>query len=240
MMPFDSRRREVLAGLGGLLVAGCAGTPMGGTAGPPVPAPDLRVGDRWTYHISDGFRMPVVWDEIHELIAAGPGGYTLRVTGKGPTTEFTRTEQWSAPGVILSGPVMDRETRPFSPPMERYRFPLTGGESWSQMFAIAPDKTANNGRLTRHVRVGGFSNITTPAGTFNAIGLRIIMQVDDEEFWRTQTECNYVVWYAPEVGAMVHEEKQASYREKGGMDMTSQIRSQYAFLDLTSFTRGAR
>lgn len=238
--PFDPRRRDVLAGLAGVLVAGCAGTPMGGTAGPPVPAPVLRVGDRWNYHISDGFRTPVVWDEVHELIAAGPGGYTLRVTGKGPTTDFVRTEQWSAPGVILSGPVMDRETRPLTPPMERYRFPLTNGEGWNQMFDIAPGKQNYNGRLSRFVRVGGFQSIVTPAGSFNTIGMRIIMQVDDEEFWRTQTTCTYQLWYAPDVGAMVREEKQASYREKGGMDLASQIRSQNAVLALTSFSRGAR
>jgi hypothetical protein len=239
MNPFDPRRRELLAGLAGALVAGCAGTPMGGTAGPPVPAPQWRRGDRWTYNISDGFRVPVVWDEVHEVVAAGPSGYTVQVTGKGPTTDFARTELWSTPGILLSGPVMDRETRPFSPPMEYFRFPLTGGDSWNQMFDIAPGKQGFNGRLSRSVRVGGFEQVATPAGTFNAVGMRIIMNVDDEEFWRTATQANYQLWYAPEVGAMVRQIKQASYFEKRGRDMTSEIRSQNATLLLTSFSRGA-
>jgi hypothetical protein len=240
MHPFDPRRRDVLAGLAGALVTGCAGVPAGVTAGPPVPAPDLRAGDRWTYRISDGFRTPTVWEEVHELTAAGAGAYALRVTGKGPTTDFVRTERWSAPGTVLIGPVMDREERPFAPPMERYRFPLAGGARWNQMFDVAPDKQNFNGRLSRHVSVGGFQNVVTPAGSFNALRMRIIMQVDDEEFWRTQTECAYLLWYAPEAGAMVREEKQASYREKGGRDIASQIRSQNAVLELTSFSRGAR
>lgn len=239
MADFDVRRRELLAGLAGALVTGCAGQTISGTAGPPIPAPQVRIGDRWVYHFVDGFRMPVVWDETHQVVAVGADGIRVRVIGKGPTTEFERFEQWSAPGIVTSGPVMDRETRPFDPPMERYRYPLTSGERWDQMFAIVPPKQAVNGRLSRWVRVGGFESVTVPAGTFNAIGMRIFMTVDDEEFWRTPDQCNYLVWYAPEVGAMIREEKEAQYREKGGMDSTAAIRSQHTIIELTSFSRGA-
>jgi len=241
MATFDPRRRELLAGLAGALVTGCASSPLGmsGTAGPPIPAPQVRVGDRWSYHFEDGFRTPVVWDETHQVVSAGPSGIRVRVIGKGPTTDFERFEEWSAPGIITSGPVMDRETRPFVPPMERYKYPLIGGERWNQMFETAPGKFGYNGRLTRSVHVGGYESVTTPAGTFNALGMRVFMTVDDEEFWRTADQCNYAIWYAPEVGAMVRQEKEAQYREKGGMDSTATIRSQHTSIVLTSFSRGA-
>src|SRR4249920_954822 len=110
------------------LLAGC-GTMAGGTAGPPVPAPNYRVGDRWTYHGEQGFRQKIIWDETHEITAVAPDGITVRVTssGAGP-----RTERWQAPGVVLIGSVLEDETKRFDPALVRYQYPLTTGEVWQQ------------------------------------------------------------------------------------------------------------
>ena len=52
------------------VLAGCASPPgTGGTAGPPVAAPTLKVGDRWVYRGKDGYRVPVLWEETHEIVA---------------------------------------------------------------------------------------------------------------------------------------------------------------------------
>ena len=77
----------------------------------------------------------------------------------------------------------------------------------------------------------------TPAGTFDAIGLRIMMNLDDEEFWRTATEANYLFWWSPAVGNTVVEEKESQYFDKG--DPLSRVahRSQHGLLQLTSFRR---
>ena len=85
--------------------------------------------------------------------------------------------------------------------------------------------------------VGGYESVSTPAGTFDAIRIRIIMQLDDETFWRYPTECEYLLWYAPAVSAMVKEEKRASYRNKGGLDAGGNPFAQNATLVLTSFSR---
>src|SRR2546430_13067242 len=45
------------------LVVGCAMLPFEG--GPAAPAPMYRVGDRWVYQASDGFRVPATWVETH-------------------------------------------------------------------------------------------------------------------------------------------------------------------------------
>ena len=65
------------------------------------------------------------------------------------------------------------------------------------------------------MRVGGWEKVSTPAGAFDAIRMRVLMRLDDEEFWRYPTTCNYLVWYAPAVGAPVREEKEAEYYERG-------------------------
>jgi hypothetical protein len=63
--------------------------------------------------------------------------------------------------------------------------------------------------------------------------------VDDATFWRYATQCNYLVWYAPEVGAMVREEQRSYYREKEGMEGVT-VPGQYAVIELVTYTSGTR
>src|SRR5215216_756413 len=63
-----------------LLVAGCAGFDYGASSGPPVAAPAVKVGDRWVYRGREGFRVPVLWEETHEVTRVDAAGITVRVT----------------------------------------------------------------------------------------------------------------------------------------------------------------
>src|SRR5262245_12895013 len=87
-----------------LLALGCGGV-QAATAPGPVEAPELRVGDRWVYHVVDGYRQKIVWDETREITAIGPDGITVNVTYSGPSINSTRTEVWAAPGVVRSGAI---------------------------------------------------------------------------------------------------------------------------------------
>ena len=69
-------RRTFLVTTPALLAAGCVS--VGGAAGPPMPAPVWRVGDRWVYNCSDGFRLPVQWVETHEVTAVDATGIAVR------------------------------------------------------------------------------------------------------------------------------------------------------------------
>jgi hypothetical protein len=222
---------------GALALASCAGVAPGGDPGPAADAPKLRVGDRWVYRGTDGFRVQVVWDETHEITAIGPQDITVKVTLKGTTVDIERTETWSAPGVVLVGAVYQAETSRFDPALIRYRFPLTPGERWGQSIRDLDKPPGPYGPIRRHVTVGGWDKVPTPAGTFDAIRMRIILTMDDETFWRWPTEGNFLVWYAPAVGASVREEKRSHYREKGGLDVAF-VPGQNATLELVSFTPG--
>jgi len=229
-------RNPIFAVLVAFVLAACA--TMGGSPGPPAPAPTFQAGDRWTYRAADGFRVAVTWDETHEVTSAAPQAITVTVIAKGATVDDRRTETWSAPGVVIAGAVFDNETRRFEPPLLRYQYPLTGGEHWSQRMRDANHDSRPYGGIDRTVRVGGYEKVTTPAGTFDAIRLSVIMRLDDETVWRYPTECVYTIWYAPALGVSVREEKLAYYSEKGGsMDGTGRIQSQNARVELVSFTR---
>jgi DUF3108-like len=222
------------------VLAGCASPPgTGGTAGPPVAAPTLKVGDRWVYRGKDGYRVPVLWEETHEIVAIAPQGITVRIAGKGNTVDFQRTETWTAPGVVTVGAVYESETDRFDPALVRWKYPMATGDTWNQTLRDLNKPPGPYGGIRRQVSVGGYESVTTPAGTFDAIKLRIFMQLDDETFWRYPTQCNYLVWYAPAVGAMVREEQRSHYREKEGID-SGTVPGQFATIELVSFTPGAR
>ena len=219
-------------------LAGCAGFDGAGS-GPAAEAPAYRVGDRWVYHLEDGFLVKTVWDESHEIMAIGADGFSVRITQTGRSLNAVRTEQWSAPGQVKVGAIYDNETRRFVVPLERYEFPLAAGKSWTQWVDNYNEATKSSGPVNHYVRVRGWDKVTTSAGTFDAILLHVIARLDDEEFWRHPTVCNYDVWYAPAVRGIVKESKEAQYLEKGGaMDGVAAIRTQSTAVELVSFTPG--
>jgi hypothetical protein len=228
-------RRSFLHAASAVALAGCAAP--GGTSGPPAQAPGYRVGDRWIYSARDGFRNPVFWDETHEVEAAGPDGIVIRVTQKGPTVDNSRTERLVAPGIVTVGAVFDNETRRFATPLRRYEFPLTTGARWNQSLANFNETLGREDPLQRSVFVGGWQSVSTPAGSFDAITLRVFMQLNLNDPFNLPTQCNYEIWWAPAAGAMVRETRSASYRQRGDAGPMAEIRSQNAVLELTSYRR---
>lgn len=218
-------------------LSGCAGLDTAGS-GPPADAPAFRVGDRWVYHAIDGFRAPLTWDETHEVIGVAPDAITMRITETGPNARGERIETWATPGRLAIGPVFDDETRTFTPPVTIYGFPMAPGQRWNQWVDNVNAATRKPGQINRYVTVDGWTRVATPAGAHDALKLRVLMRLDDDEFWRGPTECNYVVYYAPAVGAMVRAEKNAQYFEKSDRrDGIGAIQSQHATVELTSWSR---
>jgi len=238
-MSIRTLARVTLLALGTVLAA-CATTDQhGDTNGAVAAASTPVVGARWTYRGREGFRWPVVWEETHEVTAAGADGVTVRVTLKGPTVDVVRQETIVAPGMVGTGALMDIETRRFATPLERYRFPLAPGETWNQWVDNFNVTSKREGTINRYTRVGGWEKVSTPAGEFDAIRLRVFMRLDDDEFWRYPTTCNYLIWYAPAVGAPVREEKEAEYFERGDTrDGQGAIRAQHTVLELVSYMPG--
>ena len=231
-------RRAFMLAAPALMVGGCVS--VAGVAGPPAPAPVFRVGDRWVYNCSDGFRVPVTWVETHEVITIDSTGIAVRVTLVGETMNYKRVELLESPGVLLVGAVYDdAETRRFKTPLTRYQFPLTSGATWNQNVDNYDELTQRQDTVNRYVKVGGYEQVTTPAGTFDAVVMRILMSVNVNDPFRFPTQCNYVLWWSEKAGAMVRETKFATYLERGDTMEATAIRAQNTVIVLTSFTRGA-
>ena len=203
-----------------------------------APAPTYDVGDRWVYDGADGFRQKARWVETHEVIAVDPGRITVRVTQAGDGIDSVRTELWSGPGLISVGALYDQETRRFAMPLQRYNFPLQPGKSWNQWVENINETVHTQGAINRYVVVDGWERVTTPAGSFDAIRLRVLMRLDDDEFWRGPTTCSDVVWYAPGARAIVRAERDAQFTERDGPDSAT-VYIRHAVLELRAFRPGA-
>ena len=221
-------------------LSGCMGLAVPRPGDRVADAPKLAVGERWVYRARDGFRAPDLWTETREITAAGSGGYTIRIVQRGPSIDVDRQETWPAPGLVDVGALTDAETRRFASPLLRYRFPLYPGEIWNQWVGNYNEATHKSGQINRYVSVSDWNRVTTPAGTFDAIRMRVLMHLDDDDPWRWPTLCNYVVWYAPDVGAAVREEKDCEYQEKGDERAgVTVVRTQHALLELIAWSPGA-
>jgi len=229
--------RGAMASTATFLMVGCGTVPISGAPGPAVDAPTVRVGDRWVYHGVDGYRQKIIWDETHEITAIGNEGITVNITVTGPTMNFARTEVWVAPGVVRSGAIYEVETDRFDPPLLRYQYPLTTGATWSQSVRDLNRPPGPYGPIQVHATVGGYESVTTAAGTFDAIKIRYLIQLDDATFWRYPTQGDYVYGDAPAVGAPVREQRRSYYIEKS-VESSPEVPGQNAVYELTSFTRG--
>ncbi|MGE5088675.1 MAG: hypothetical protein ACM3QY_06080 [Candidatus Levyibacteriota bacterium] len=219
-------------------LAGCASTGEAPAGAPLAQAPKLEVGARWVYRGQDGFNAPDTFQETVEVTAVGPAGIEVKVTRRGSSGDVVRHESWAAPGRVLAGTLTGNETYRFSTPLERYRYPLYTGESWNQWIDSYNETARKAERINHYVRVGRWEKVSTPAGVVDAVRLRVLMQLGDEEFWRYQTMCNYAIWYAPAIGAAVREEKDCEYLEKGSQDSRTPVRTQHAIVDLIAYTPG--
>ena len=218
------------------VVAGCAA--MVGSKGPDAPAPAYHVGDRWTYDAADGFRRKLRWVETHEVLAITPQGISVRITQAGDGVDNVRTELWPAPGLVSVGALYDHETRRFTTPLQRYSFPLQPGGSWNQWVENVNETARTGGIINRYVVVGGWDSVSTPAGTFDAIQLRVLMRLDDDDFWRGPTTSSDRLWYAPAVRAVIRAERDAQFIELTGPD-SAPVYTQHATLELRAFRPGA-
>ena len=132
-------RRDFLLLTPALAMSGCVS--VGGAAGPPAPAPSVRVGDRWVYNCSDGYRVPVTWTETHQVITIDSTGIAVRVTLVGPTMNYNRVELWQAPGIVVIGSIYDDAiNRDFTEPLDPLSISADG------RWLVASDRAVSESR----------------------------------------------------------------------------------------------
>ncbi|MDR1530297.1 MAG: hypothetical protein LBS40_07890 [Burkholderiales bacterium] len=198
--------------------------------------PDYRVGDRWVYHVEDGYRQPVVWRETHEITSIDASGITVHITRQGEYVNDERTEIWRQPVLVAQGALMSGETRYFDPPLERFRFPMRAGDSWSQRLK-ADLGEKRGGSPDIKVDVVGWEKMSSPIGEVDALFMFVHTLFDDDEFWRWATHGTYQIWYAPSINNIVYAKKYAGYIEKTDRRSAIEVPVQHETVRLIAYTR---
>lgn len=203
-----------------------------------VAAPQLAVGDHWQYRVTDNLRRGATSQLDAEVI---------EVTGRAARIRFDRTDangrtEWidevDGDGGLRAGSLYREPPRPFNPPVQLLAFPLDKGKTWRQVIDTLRKDTELKDQILIYGRVDGPSATTVPAGSFDAVYVYRIVQLDDAEAWRTRTSRRDMIWYAPAAKAPVREEREADYIERSGRDPP--IRTESTRIELVSFQPGGK
>jgi hypothetical protein len=227
--------RWLLAAIAALLV-GCQSATLTPSF-PPVPAPALAVGDHWQYRITDNLRLGLVTMLDAEVVNVSGGTASLRLMYSNQYGRTEATEEIDANGGLVVGALKGQESRRFPSPVKLYDFPLENGKTWRQTIDTFSPETQLGAQILVYGAVNGQSVVTVPAGAFEATFVYRIIQLDDEQFWRTRTNRRDSVWFASAVKGTVREIRDASYVQIGG-GIGTLVRTENATRELITFQPG--
>jgi hypothetical protein len=217
-----------------LALCGCASTPVG----PPVDAPRLAVGDHWQYQVTDNLRRGIVSQLDAEVIAVSGPTARVRLVATDSTGRAEWVDEIEGGGALRAGTLWREPPRPFNPPVELLAFPLDDGKTWRQTIDTTRRDLQIPGQILVYGKVSGRKATSVPAGTFDTVYVYRILQLDDDEFWRSRTTRRDGVWYSPQVKAPVRIAREADYIEKPSGPDQATVRTESTVAELVSFSPG--
>lgn len=195
-----------------LLLGGCAAplsqTPPAGTPAT-VTAPEIRIGDTWTYRVRDGYTGFERGDQSYRVTDASPDRISVAVSGGGRLDEthiYNREWNW------LRHPATNLQTFDYSPAYQALAFPFTSGKRWHAR-AMATDP-ADGRRFPVWIdgTVQGWEKVKVPAGEFDALKIKRAVFIGYWEMTvRGWSEILEYEWYAPKVKQSVRREASSQY-----------------------------
>jgi hypothetical protein len=188
----------------------------------PVPAPRVRVGDRWRYGVVDLYRNELIDELTMQLVTTAPQLRLSVIAGDGkPRTDEVYSGAWTAiqdpfydlpaifrtPNPVLPSPLeqgaRSRLTNVWKPPGE------SGWLFWSEWIDALQ-----------------WERVRVPAGEFTALRVLRRIAYDHPDVFRLSNERLETLWYAPQVNRWVKREWTGSYRWSG-MRMQATLRDDW-------------
>jgi hypothetical protein len=226
---------RLVATLAALVLCACAARqPLVENVAPPR----FVVGDRWEYRITDGLRRGATTRLDMQVVAINAGVATMRLVYVDSYGSSEKIEEIDADGGLRAGALRNEAVRRFSPSLKLIDFPIGQRSPWRQVVPTFRRDTQLEDDILIYGEVQGRAAVTVPAGTYDAVAIYRIVQLDDDEFWRSKTTRRDSVRYAPEVKGVVREVHDAEYVELHGGPDSATIRTEYTTAELLSFTPG--
>ncbi len=195
-------RRTFLSAGGALALSACAMPRRGEFEATSVPAPQWRVGDRWTFRRTDGYNgLPrgVLTRRVESIDASGIRFITTDENGKVHDNAL-----FESPGIEVSGTLSEDTPRigTFTPALRMYDFPLVSGKEWRQ----AVHRTDSNGYriyMTASIGVEGWEEVRAGGKAYRALVIRRAFMLGPGSFYPNSYDRNLnreeIEWYVPEL-----------------------------------------
>jgi len=194
-----------------LLLSGCAAPlsqvpPTGMPAS--VPAPEIRVGDSWTYRVRDGFTGMPRENQRNEVVKVG--GDRVEVAGtieRGDGVQvYDRAWRW------LKRPATNLQTFEYNPAYQAFAFPLAPGKRWRERLMATDPADGRRFPVWIDGVVLGWERVNVPAGEFDALKVERRVYF---EYWehsvRGRSEIHEIEWYAPAAKQSIRREASSRY-----------------------------
>ncbi|GIX27913.1 MAG: hypothetical protein KatS3mg123_1794 [Burkholderiales bacterium] len=209
--------------------------------GDPVPAPEIRAGDAWTYAVYDGYRGTRKGSTRYTVQQITPDRVVTRMEASGGPATRTFTLEWNP----YTDELPEHRIADFTPPFPAFAFPLQDGKRWSATVTAVEAGTGRRYPVHVSARVAGRETIQTPAGAFDAIRVDRSIYLDNYEWWRSGTRWYQSEWYAPAVGRSVRYQDYSEYTDYTKSNDEPLIRSDIipgdkTVLELSAYTPAAR
>lgn len=196
-----------------LLLAGCAAPlPQTPPAGMPaaVAAPEISVGDTWTYRVRDGYTGIGRGDQRYRVTEAGNGRIMTAVSREGGAEDeiqiYDREWNW------LKHPATNLQSFDYIPPYQAFAFPLAPGKTWRARATATDPVDGRRFPVWIEGTVAGWEKVKVPAGEFDALKIKRAVYIDYWEITvRGRSEIVEYEWYAPAVKQTVRREASSQY-----------------------------
>jgi hypothetical protein len=164
-----------------------------------ISAPDVKVGDRWTYRILDGFTNELKSEYKRQVVSLSNDEIVTSNTYKGKTTEslmyFDRA--WNT---------KDTGQYTYDPAFPSLRFPLRAGDAWTSDYHSQKLGGGSAWRCEASIRVVGPETLKLAGGSLDTILVESAHQCTGIGMTTTEFQFNAKVWYAPGQNAIARSE----------------------------------
>lgn len=190
-----------------VLVGACA-TPLPQTPPPGIPAqlsaPQVQVGDEWTYRVHDGFTGLDRGTRRYRVSEAGGNQIVIAVSRDGLADDVQVYDtQWN----WMKRPATNLQSFDYSPAYAAFAFPLAAGKRWQTRITATDPADGRRFPVSIQGAVLGWERVKVPAGEFDALKVRRYVFFD---YWehtvRGRSEIVEFEWYAPAVKQAVRRE----------------------------------
>lgn len=164
-----------------------------------VPAPEVQIGDSWTFQVIDGFTKDIVVLITQRVVEITPKEVSVRVEWKGRPNRslWVFDHQWR---------LIDDSTRRYEPYRPDFQFPLGVGTQWEKDFQLTVYQTGTSFSNFTRAKVVGKENVTVPAGNFDAFKIEALNESRSNAEDGSISKTELTIWYSPDVRRFVKQE----------------------------------